>query len=360
MAKDYIGNINDLTGDSYLNPVGAAYGDGSGTHQRNVASITSISVHHDASTRPHDYDSVARYRQEAAEHYARLGPGLQYHYKIDNTGVIFKIRPHETWLYVVGSAENTSCLAICLDGDFETGAQTPTREQYEALSQLVINLCDNHPEFPATYPNVRPHRDYSPTDCCGDYLVPYVYAIKDKASAEAIPGDAVYDWPELQPAPPPAPTPPPAPAPAPKPAPAPTPPPAPQPTVVSVNPARYVAQVATHLDNVVTGAHVQEFAPGTEFDIADELDYNGNNWLRTVYSSSKNVLNGIPKKDLVVKNVGTTPIPPTTTPAPPPPVVPVPPTPSVPQQSDVVSRLNILEQFMAAIKALLAKIGINL
>lgn len=193
--KNYIGNIIDLTGDSYLNPVGAQYGDGSGTHQRQVGSITSISVHHDASPRPHDYDSIARFRQEAAGHYDRLGPGLQYHYKIDNTGVIFAIRPWSTWLYVVGSSENTSCLAICLDGNFEN--EQPTREQYEALSQLVVELCDNHPEFPATYPDVRPHADYSSTACCGANLKPYVYSIQDKASAENIPNVA-YDWPELQ------------------------------------------------------------------------------------------------------------------------------------------------------------------
>jgi hypothetical protein len=42
--------------------------------------------------RPHDYDSAARYRTEAAAHYLRLGPGLQYHYKIDNVGTIFQTR----------------------------------------------------------------------------------------------------------------------------------------------------------------------------------------------------------------------------------------------------------------------------
>lgn len=200
--KNYIGEIVDLTGDSYLNPAGMAYGDGSGTHQRSMSAINSISVHHDASFRPHDYDSAARYRQEAKGHYDRLGPGLQYHYKIDNTGVIFRIRPLTTWLYVVGSAENVSCIAICLDGNFQDNVdgvptQEPTREQYEALSQLVIELCENHPEFPATYPDVRAHNDYSATACCGNHLIPYVFQISDKASAQNIPS-ATYDWPEYQ------------------------------------------------------------------------------------------------------------------------------------------------------------------
>lgn len=198
--KDYLGQAIDLTGDTYLDPVGAAYGDGSGLHQRSLSGITSISVHHDAMSRPHDYNSVDRYRTEAAEHYNRLGPGLQYHYKIDNVGQIFKIRPWTTWLYVVGSAENPSCLAICLDGNFEN--QQPTREQLEALYQLIQELCENHPEFPATWPDVRPHQSYSATACCGAHLRDRIYAITDKGSAVAeLLNQGDYDWLELQPSP---------------------------------------------------------------------------------------------------------------------------------------------------------------
>lgn len=188
--KSYISQIINLTGDSYLNPQWAG-------HSRSVGTITSISIHHDASIRPKDYDSVARYRSEAAYHYNNLGPGLQYHYKIDNVGQIFAIRPHTTWLHVVGSAENVTCLAICLDGNFET--QQPTREQFEALYQLLENLCEQHPEFPATWPDVRPHADYSATACCGANLRNLIYPIKDKASAQAnLLNRGEYDWPQYQ------------------------------------------------------------------------------------------------------------------------------------------------------------------
>lgn len=198
--KDYLSEIVDLTRDQYLNPVGAQYGDGSGAHQRAVGRITSIAIHHDASVRPHEYDSIARYHQEAQTHYDRLGPGLQYHFKIDNTGVIFRIRPLTTWLYAVGSSENTSSISICLDGYFHPPYnQVPTREQFEALGQLLVNLCEEHPEFPATYKDVRPHRDFSSTACPGDNLVPWVYAIQNKADVLNIPANAAYDWPELQP-----------------------------------------------------------------------------------------------------------------------------------------------------------------
>lgn len=196
--KDYMREIVDLTGDAYLNPVPAVYDNG--THIRDVGQIKSISIHHDATPRPHDYDSVARYRQEAAQHYERLGPGLQYHFKIDNTGVIFKTRPLETWLYAVGSDENPTNLAICLDGYFHPPYnEKPTREQYEALGQLLVILCEQHPEFPATYPDVRPHRDFSSTACPGDLLSPWVYAIQSKEDVLNIPADAIYDWPEFQP-----------------------------------------------------------------------------------------------------------------------------------------------------------------
>lgn len=207
--KNYLAEMVDLRGDGYLNP-------GWSGHSRSNSQITHVAVHHDASIRPHEYDSVARYRSEAAEHYKRLGPGLQYHYKIDNTGTIFKIRDHSMWLYAVGSAANVNTINICLDGYFHAPYnQKPTREQYEALSQLVVNLCEEHPEFPATYPDVWAHRSFSSTACCGDLLVPYVFNIHDKASAQAIPADAVYDWPSLQPNPTPPPTPTPVPTPPP-------------------------------------------------------------------------------------------------------------------------------------------------
>lgn len=196
MTKDYLAEIIDLTGDSYLNPVPAIYDNGQ--HNRTIASIKSISVHHDASVRPHDYDSVALYHQEAAGHYTRLGPGLQYHYKIDNTGQIFHIRPLSTWLYCVGSAENVSTVAVCLDGNFET--QQPTREQFEALFQLLKSLCTQHPEFPATWPDVRPHADFSSTACCGKNLRDRIYAIQDEATATAqLLNVGEYDWPAYQP-----------------------------------------------------------------------------------------------------------------------------------------------------------------
>lgn len=357
--KKYIDQVIDLTGDSYLNPVGASYSDGSGTHQRSESIITHIAVHHDATVRPHDYDSVARYKQEAAAHYNRLGPGLQYHWKIDNVGQIFKIRPHTTWLYAVGSAANVSTINICLDGYFHPPHnQVPTREQYEALGQLLVFLCEQNPQFPATYPDVWPHCDFSSTACCGGSLIPWVHAIQDKASALNVPSDAVYDWPQLQPAPEQPPvvvTPPPAP-----------PQEAPWVQDNTFRPAKYEAQVFTHLDGLESGKRYAVYQPGHEFDFITRFTKGDVSYLLTQYgldlhAQGKRELAGIPEKDVIVKSTGT-PTPPS--PADPnqePPHVPVPPTPSLEQQTHdkVVEngvKLNAILSILNWIKELLTRI----
>lgn len=228
--KNYLAEMVDLTGNKYLNPDGYIWNDNEGSHWRSVSNITSISVHHDASHRPHDYDSVARYESEAELHYQELGFGLQYHYKIDNQGTIFAIRPLTTWLNCVGSSENPTTVAICLDGylhnDSTNQGQDPTREQYEAFGQLLVNLCEEHPEFPATYPDVRPHLDFSSTACPGNRFAPWVLAIQSKGDVLNVPASATYDWPEYQPS---SSTPPASPKPSPQPAPLPPVEPKPQP-----------------------------------------------------------------------------------------------------------------------------------
>lgn len=190
--KSYITEMVDLTGDSYLNPAWPE-------HQRPENWITSLAVHHDAQSRPHDYDSVARYKAEASLHYQELGPGLMYHYKIDNTGVIFKVRPHTLWLHAVGSQENTSTINICLDGYFHPDQnQVPTLEQYEALKELLDWLSTQNPQFSAAQSDVFPHRHFSATACCGDTLVPFVDGYRLNGGNVAIP-NVPYDWPSLQP-----------------------------------------------------------------------------------------------------------------------------------------------------------------
>ncbi len=188
--------ITDVRGDSYLNPSWKE-------EARGVGAITKIIVHHDAAVRPHDYDSLARYRSEAAAHYNRLGPGLQYHFKIDNVGEIFWIRPFEQALYHAGNYPvNRQSVAICVDGYFHPDVnQMPTREQYEALKQLLDWLCTQNPQFPADQNDVFGHREVSDsyTACPGDLLLPFVQEYRNTNGNPNIP-NVPYDWVSLQPA----------------------------------------------------------------------------------------------------------------------------------------------------------------
>lgn len=198
--------ITDVRGDKYLNPAPP--------ETRAVSKIASIIVHHDAVVRPHDYDTMARLRNEAAVHYNNLGPGLQYHYSIDNVGEIFWVRPHEATLWHAGNlAVNRTSIAIKLDGYFHAPHnQQPTKEQLEALQQLLDKLCFQHPEFPATQQNVFGHREITATACPGDLMINRVVSYRNSKVVDL--SGTVYDWPSLQPS---VPTPPPT-------APAPTPP----------------------------------------------------------------------------------------------------------------------------------------
>ncbi|WP_438979894.1 peptidoglycan recognition protein family protein [Polynucleobacter sp.] len=199
----------DVRGDTYLNPSWPQ-------EKRAEGSVTRIIVHHDASIREHDYDSLARYRSEAQAHYQRLGPGLQYHIKIDNTGEVFLIRPFDQALYHAGDYNvNRTSIAICLDGYFHPPYnQMPTREQYEALKQTLDWLCTQNPQFPASQGDVYPHRAISSTACPGDTFYGWVDEYRATGGNPTIP-NVPYDWPEWQAS---------EPAPAPAPVPAPTPP----------------------------------------------------------------------------------------------------------------------------------------
>lgn len=239
--KNYVSEMIDLRSDGYLNPTPPEY--------RPVGNIQSIIIHHDAATRPHDYDSVARYRSEAALHYANLGPGIQYHFKIDNVGQIFHLRDYNATLWHASNLPvNRTSLAICVDGYFHSPInQQPTREQLEALNQLLDHLCTEHPEFPATTGDVYGHRQVGATACPGDIFFPYVDEYRRTGDIN-IPSSIGYDWPTFQPAAvspvetPPQPTPPSPPVPEP------TPPPKP-PVVVTPE----VAAIAKDVESIKQG-----------------------------------------------------------------------------------------------------------
>jgi len=77
----------------------------------------------------------------------------------------------------------------------------PTREQYEALKQLLDWLCTQNPQFPADQNDVFGHREVSDsyTACPGDLLLPFVQEYRNTNGNPNIP-NVPYDWVSLQPA----------------------------------------------------------------------------------------------------------------------------------------------------------------
>jgi len=170
-----------------------------GTYMRRpLSAITQFSIHWDAMYRPHDYDSVTRYVGEAQMHINKdwgggaRGDGLMYHIKIDNVGTVFQCRDFEDVLWNVGGNANYWTLAVC----FDCGAdQQPTREQIEAFQALMVELCTQHPEFPAEQNNVYGHRDFNPTQCPGDRIEQAVNEFRTTGNTTS--GDLQYDWPPV-------------------------------------------------------------------------------------------------------------------------------------------------------------------
>ena len=201
MAKDYIGQMaTDDLQDGILNP-------GWPEQRRDVGNITHIIVHHEAQEETAEYDDDSRYEAEAEYQNNTSIPGsrgLQYHFKIDNVGLINQVRPLDISTWHAGNLDiNNHSVAICVDGNFES--QEPTREQFEALKQLLDWLCTEHPEFPAVQSDVYGHsevidRRFFPggTACPGKNLIGFVVNYRNSNGNPAMP-DVPYQHPELQP-----------------------------------------------------------------------------------------------------------------------------------------------------------------
>ena len=190
--------VQDFTSNGIINPAWPE-------NARPVSWIEKIVVHHDAVMEGINYPDQARYEEEAQYQNGHSIPGsrgIQYTYHIDNIGTITLLRPHDIFLWHCGDyTVNQHSIAICVDGNFSSGNQIPTREQYEALKQLLDTLSTQHPEFPASQKDVYPHREFYNTNCCGDNLVSFVDAYRNSGGSPVIP-DVAYQHPELQPDPP--------------------------------------------------------------------------------------------------------------------------------------------------------------
>lgn len=337
--KDYIGGIVDARSNSILNP-GPNPGD---TYPRAVGSINKLIVHHEAQERPHDYDSISRYESEAYYQNGVSIPGsrgIQYHYHIDNTGVIFWMRDHNTMLWNCGSyPANQTSIAICMDGNMQD--QLLTQEQAEALRQLLDWLSTQHPEFPAVQADVYPHQSFSSTACCGTNLVPWVNSYR--GGATDIAPNSGYDWPEYQPSTQPVPS-------------LPTPPIPTTPDYITnaLTISKTVEATSdVNLTDLTTNTTIKVLAAGTSLSIGSQTTHNGQTYYISVYSTQKGLWQGVLASQ--VKDMdATTPVGPATptepNPDPNPGTTPVPtPVPAQPTLSDLQAELGVIRGLIEAV-----------
>lgn len=219
---------------------------------RPVNQIKRIGVHYDADFRPHEYDSLARYKAQARYHIDKdwgggaRGDGYMYAIVIDNVGDVFICRNLTDVTWHVGDP-NYTALAVKFDCG---GNQPPTREQVESMQKVLDVLTTKCPEFPADASTTYGHLEFAQfggtaTACPGQFL-PEVQSYR--RSSKVNPERYKYDWPPVSVQPQPAPTPAPVPAPtpvppqpgpvtpAPQPIPEPEPVPAPEPQPGPVEP----------------------------------------------------------------------------------------------------------------------------
>lgn len=190
---DYVSNrAVSLTNDSVINP------NWSGGALSNVRHIL---VHHDAQVVPANYNAKLRYQNQARLHngwgYGNIG--LQYHFRIDNSGRIYRARPLDKILYHSGNWKyNQHGIAICVDGYFhQPHNQYMTREQYESLWQLV-NWLRSGEMYSLAKVRFLGHREVSSTACNGDNAFPFVGSYRKHRLLE-VPGRIKYAFPDRQP-----------------------------------------------------------------------------------------------------------------------------------------------------------------
>lgn len=162
------------------------------SNNRPAGNVKKIIVHHDAVARPQEYDDYSRYLSQAKDMERRMAAdgakGLQYHFKINNIGQIYQIRPFTltTW-HATNLTVNRESVAICLDGNMEE--VQPTREQFVALKELLDWLCTKNPQFPADQDDVFGHFEVTlnATACPGKNLRDWVVAYRNSRGNVAVP-----------------------------------------------------------------------------------------------------------------------------------------------------------------------------
>ena len=136
-----------------------------------MSKITHIVVHYSATPRGqhHTVEDIRRW------HKARGFSDIGYHYVVYLDGSVHKGRQPETRQGAHVKGHNKNTIGICWiggteAGDPDTGVDTRTPEQTDALITLIDELLERHPNA-----EVVGHRDIadSPTQCPGFDVIPW-------------------------------------------------------------------------------------------------------------------------------------------------------------------------------------------
>jgi N-acetyl-anhydromuramyl-L-alanine amidase AmpD len=141
--------------------------------QRNVNEIQYIAVHHTGAWHNASNSDDEAMQASFNVHVNTNGwQGLSYHFYIPKSGNVYQINDYTdiTWT----DTKNRNALAIVLDGNFVEGGDKPSYEQLASLENLLDQLSQEHPEFPAGQSNVLFHGEIIATECCGKNLKPHV------------------------------------------------------------------------------------------------------------------------------------------------------------------------------------------
>jgi len=134
-----------------------------------------IIVHHTGSPTMGQYKGVATIRGIQDFHIDDNGwTDIGYHYLIGPEGTYYEGRPEGT----LGShaPPNSGRLGICVIGNFNQGADTPTAAQKTKLVQLLKYVCA---KYGLSAQAIKGHRDTKSTDCPGDLLYNILPSIRN-------------------------------------------------------------------------------------------------------------------------------------------------------------------------------------
>lgn len=154
--------------------------------KRKIGAITKIAVHYDAEFRPAKYDPLVRLQNQARYHISKVwgedshgrpiqGFGLMYHLCIAGDGSIRWTQPFELITWQVKD-HNPYTLGVKCDMGRD---QEPTAAQLKSLHDVLMWLCYERPDFPATRKDVFGHLEFKGNaTLCPGKLLPHVVAFR--------------------------------------------------------------------------------------------------------------------------------------------------------------------------------------